>query len=112
MFLPTVLSYQEFLEKLDPELGPDVYFLYIREPNQKAWKFEALYLCQEDVIEDGLIYEREGIEVDFRRKPTAGGRFEAEEINDNLEGAGWCVNRFIARECANDQSFEIMVEIL
>ena len=62
-----VLTYPEFLEKFKPftpegGLEPYIRFLYIREPDSKTWKFESLYVCFEDTLEDRKLYEKEGTE--------------------------------------------------
>ena len=102
-----VLTYPEFLETFKPFIGSYIRFLYIREPDSKKWKFESLYVCLEDTIEDRKLYEKEGVEVDFRDKP--GGRLEAEELNENLKNTRWRINRFIEQEC--DDGFILTVEI-
>ena len=75
-------------------------FLSLNNPPYcKKWKFESLYICLEDTIEDRKLYEKKGIDVDFRDKPTPGERLEIEELNENLEGARWKIIRFIEQEC-------------
>jgi len=76
------------------------------------WKFASLYLCLEDTVEDRKLYENDGVGVDFRDKPWGGGRLEVGELNDNLEGAGWKVIRFIEQECVHSEGgFVLTVEI-
>ena len=99
MYLPAVLSYPEFLKKIGPIIGSDLRFLYTRRPDCKKWKFASLYVCLEDTIEDRKLYEKEGVEVDFRDKPTPGERLEVKELNENLEGTRWKIIRFIEQEC-------------
>ena len=104
MYLPAVLPYPDFLKKIKPIIGSDLRFLYIREPDCKKWKFESLYICLEDTIEDRKLYEKKGSDVDFRDKPTPGERLEIEELNENLEGAGWHIIRFIEQECPESEA--------
>jgi len=113
MYLPIVLSYPEFLAKIKPFIGADIKFLYTREPDCKIWKFAALYLCLEDTIEDRKLYANDAVEIDFRNKPLAGGRPEIEELNENLEDAGWKIIRFIEQECnhCGEDDFVLTVEI-
>ena len=107
MYLPAVLSYPEFLKKIGPIIGSDLRFLYTRRPDCKKWKFASLYVCLEDTMEDRKLYEKEGVDVDFRDKPTPGERLEVEELNENL-GNGrqrrWKIIRFIEQECDHRQS--------
>ena len=104
MYLPVVLSYPEFLKKIGPIIGSDLRFLYTREPDCKKWKFASLYVCLEDTMEDRKLYEKEGVDVDFRDKPTPGERLEVEELNENLEGTRWKIIRFVEQECNHRQS--------
>ena len=109
MYLPVVLTYPEFLEKIKSCIGPYIRFLYTREPDCKNWEFASLYVCLEDTIEDRKLYEKEGVDVDFRNKPKLGGRLEVEELNENLENTKWRINRFIEQEC--EEGFVLTVEI-
>ena len=112
MYLPAVLSYRDFRKKAAPFAGPDLYFVYVRGPDSKTWTFAALYLSREDTIEDRLLYETRGVAVEVRTEPAAGGRFEVDEVNENLEGAGWQVRRFVAHDCDRAEGgFELMAEM-
>ncbi len=112
MYLPIVLSYPEFFAKIKSFIGPDVTFLYTREPDCKMWKFASLYLCLEDIVEDRKLYANDSVAVDFRTKPLSGGRLEVAELNENLEGAGWHILRFIEQECPHSEDgFVLTVEI-
>ena len=112
MYLPVVLPYPDFLKKIKPIIGSDIKFLYTREPDCKKWKFESLYICMEDTIEDRKLYVKKGIDVDFRDKPTPGERLEVEELNENLEDERWGIIRFIEQECDRcENGFILTVEI-
>ena len=50
--------------------------------------------------------------LSFRKKPLAGGGLEVEELNENLEGAGWRILRFVEQECNRSKDgFALTVEI-
>ncbi len=112
MYLPALFPYDVFRKKIIPFIGPNLYFLYIQESDRKTWTFESLYLSLEDAQEDRLIYEKSNIAVKIRTKPSAGGKFEVEEVNEYLEGAKWRVRRFVAQECEPPKGgFELMAEM-
>ncbi len=106
------LPYTDFLKKIKPITGSDLRFLYTRDPDCKKWKFASLYVCLEDTLEDRKLYEKEGVDVDFRDKPTPGERREVEELNENLVGTRWKVIRFIEQECnQSEDGFVVAVQL-